>query len=173
LASGFIKPELDPSALPHYVEPLPLPEVVHPIDTHADPFSPTQKLPLYRVRMEECHLKVHRDLPPTRVWGFNGASPGPLFETRSGQGLMVEWQNRLPKQHFLPIDHTLCGAESDKPDVRCVIHLHGGRTPAASDGYPEQWVTPGNSILCHYPNRQDAALLFYHDHTMGINRLNI
>jgi spore coat protein A, manganese oxidase len=173
LASGFIKPELDPSALPHYVEPLPLPEVVHPIDTHADPFSPTQKLPLYRVRMEECHLKVHRDLPPTRVWGFNGASPGPLFETRSSQGLMVEWQNRLPKQHFLPIDHTLCGAESDKPDVRCVIHLHGGRTPAASDGYPEQWVTPGNSILCHYPNRQDAALLFYHDHTMGINRLNI
>ena len=48
-----------------------------------------------------------------------------------------------------------------------------GPHAAASDGYPEHWVTPGNSLLYHYPNRQDAAMLFYHDHTMGINRLNI
>lgn len=33
-------------------------------------------------------------------------------------------------------------------------------------------MVPGRSILCHYPNKQDAALLFYHDHTIGINRLN-
>jgi spore coat protein A len=107
------------------------------------------------------------------MWGFNGSSPGPVFETRSGQGLMVEWANRLPTKHFLPIDHTLHGAEADKPEVRCTIHLHGGRTPAASDGYPEDWVAPGKSLVYHYPNRQDAAPLFYHDHTMGINRLNI
>jgi hypothetical protein len=25
----------------------------------------------------------------------------------------------------------------------------------------------------HYPNEQDAAMLWYHDHAMGINRLNI
>jgi spore coat protein A len=123
--------------------------------------------------MEELHQKVHRDLPPTRMWGFNGSSPGPTFETRSGQGLAVEWMNRLPPKHFLPIDHTLCGAEKDQPEVRCVVHLHGGRTPAASDGYPEAWVVPRKSFTYHYPNRQDAALLFYHDHTMGINRLNI
>lgn len=123
--------------------------------------------------MRELHTKIHRDLPPTRVWGFNGSSPGPIFETRSGQGLLVEWANELPLQHFLPIDHTIHGAESDKPDVRSVIHLHGGRTPSASDGYPEDWYVPGQSRVFHYPNRQDAALLFYHDHTMGINRLNI
>ncbi|MGC2545631.1 MAG: multicopper oxidase domain-containing protein, partial [Silvibacterium sp.] len=107
------------------------------------------------------------------VWGFNNSSPGPIFETRSGQGLLVEWANELPLQHFLPIDHTIHGAESDKPDVRSVIHLHGGKTPPASDGYPEDWYIPGQSRIYHYPNRQDAALLFYHDHTMGINRLNI
>ena len=164
---------LDPNTLARYVDPLPLRPRIRSAELHPDPTNPGQKLPLYRVRIEELHAKLHRDLPPTRLWGFNGASPGPLFETRSGQGLLVEWQNRLPEKHFLPIDHTLCGAEPDKPEVRCVIHLHGGRTPAASDGYPEHWVTPGNSILCHYPNQQDAALLFYHDHTMGINRLNI
>ncbi len=54
-----------------------------------------------------------------------------------------------------------------------MIHLHGGKTPPDSDGYPEHWYVPGKSATFHYPNRQDAAMLFYHDHTMGINRLNI
>jgi spore coat protein A len=76
-------------------------------------------------------------------------------------------------RHFRPIDHTLHGAERSLPEVRSVIHLHGGRTPAASDGYPEEWVVPGKAQRCFYPAKQDAALFFYHDHTMGINRLNI
>ena len=84
------------------------------------------------------------------MWGFNGTSPGPLFETRSGQGLMVEWANQLPAKHFLPIDHTLHGAEADQPEVRCVVHLHGGRTPPKSDGYPEDWVVPGNPGTTQY-----------------------
>ena len=99
--------------------------------------------------------------------------PGPVFDTRSGEGLLVEWVNELPAKHFLPIDHTLHGAEADKPEVRSVVHLHGGKTPPESDGYPEAWFVPGKSATCFYPNRQDAALLFYHDHAMGINRLNI
>ena len=85
----------------------------------------------------------------------------------------MEWVNELPQRHFLPIDHTLHGAEANLPEVRSVIHLHGGKTPPDSDGYPEHWYVPGKSATFHYPNRQDAAMLFYHDHTMGINRLNI
>jgi spore coat protein A, manganese oxidase len=34
-------------------------------------------------------------------------------------------------------------------------------------------VSPGHSTAYRYPNDQDAALLWYHDHAMGINRLNI
>jgi spore coat protein A, manganese oxidase len=175
VATGIAPPSsaLDPNTLKPYVDPLPLPEVVKSIGSKPDPSDPNKTLPLYRVAMQEIHQKVHRDLPATRMWGFNGTSPGPIFETRSGQGLMVEWQNKLPLKHFLPIDHTLHGAEADKPEVRCVIHLHGGKTPAASDGYPEDWVVPGKSLLYHYPNNQAASTLFYHDHTMGINRLNI
>jgi hypothetical protein len=164
---------LDPSTLKPFVDPLQLPAVMKNSGMRPDPEDAAKSVPFYRVAMEEIHQKVHRDLPPTRMWGFNGSSPGPIFETRSGHGLMVEWANQLPVKHFLPIDHTLHGAEADKPEVRCVIHLHGGRTPAASDGYPEDWVVPGKSLVYHYPNKQDAALLFYHDHTMGINRLNI
>ena len=123
--------------------------------------------------MAQFEEKVHRDLKPTRLWGYASTSPGPSFEARSGQGLLVEWVNELPEKHFLPVDHSIHGAEPDKPEVRAVVHLHGGKTPAESDGYPENWIVPGKSALYHYPNRQDAAMLWYHDHALGINRLNV
>ena len=122
--------------------------------------------------MREFLTRVHRDLKPTRMWGYDLASPGPTFETRSGQGLLVEWVNRLPTVHLLPIDHNIHGAERSKPDVRAVVHLHGAKVPPDSDGYPEKWFIPGKSALCYYPNRQDAAMLWYHDHALGITRLN-
>ena len=87
--------------------------------------------------------------------------------------MLVEWANDLPSKHFLPIDYSLCGAERSNPEVRSVVHLHGGKTPPESDGFPEDWYVPGQSRTYYYPNQQDATLLWYHDHAMGINRLNI
>jgi spore coat protein A len=164
---------LDPETLSPYVDPLPIPHIAQPNGTRPSPEDPALHLPYYRMAMRPVESKVHRDLPPTRMWGFDTSSPGPTFEVRSNQGVIVEWVNELPDRHFLPIDHTLHGAEANLPAVRSVIHLHGGKTPPESDGYPEQWCVPGKSATFHYPNRQDAATLFYHDHTMGINRLNI
>ena len=86
---------------------------------------------------------------------------------------MVESASELPKAHFLPIDHTTHGAEAGKPDVRTVTHLHGAKVPAKNDGYPEDWMVPGQSLLYHYPNQQDAAQLWYKDHTLGVIRLNM
>jgi spore coat protein A len=85
----------------------------------------------------------------------------------------VEWVNALPSEHFLPVDHTIHGAEAGKPAVRTVVHLHGAKTGPESDGYPEDWIVPGKSSLYYYPNQQDAAMLWYHDHALGINRLNV
>jgi spore coat protein A len=45
--------------------------------------------------------------------------------------------------------------------------------PPESDGYPENWYPPGKSATYSYPNVQDAAMLWYHDHAMGIERLNV
>jgi spore coat protein A len=164
---------LDPSTLTPFVDALPVPRVMKPMGTRAHPDWPGQRIPYYRMAMREVRQKVHRDLAPTRMWGFADSFPGPTIEVKSGEGAIVEWANELPARHFLPIDHTLHGAGRSLPEVRAVVHLHGGRTPAASDGYPEAWVVPGKSQTCFYPSKQDAALLFYHDHTMGINRLNI
>lgn len=164
---------LDPATLTPFVDPLPVPRVMRPAGARAHPEQAGRRIPFYRLAMREVWQRVHRDLPPTRMWSFEDCFPGPTLEIKSGEGAMVEWANMLPARHFLPIDHTLHGADRSLPEVRSVIHLHGGRTPAASDGYPEEWIVPGKSQTCFYPAKQDAALLFYHDHTMGINRLNI
>lgn len=164
---------IDPATLTPFIDTLPLPPIAKSQGMRTSPEYPSRQIPYYRLAMREMYMKVHRDLPSTRVWGFGNCSPGPTFETRSGEALLVEWANELPGKHFLPIDYNLQGAERDKPEVRSVIHLHGGRTPPASDGYPEDWYVPGKSATYYYPNRQDATLLFYHDHAMGINRLNI
>ncbi len=122
--------------------------------------------------MREAQVLLHRDLPPTRVWSYNGSLPGPTFETRRGEPLLIEWANELPSRHFLPIDHNLHGAGADQPEVRAVVHVHGARVPPESDGYPESWYAPGSSATYRYPGVQDATTLWYHDHTMGIERLN-
>ena len=156
-------PALNPSTLEKFVDPLPIPAAAK---TNGKPAN-------YRMVMTEIVAKVHRDLPPTRLWGYNGTSPGPMIETRNGRAVVVEWVNQLPAKHFLPIDYNLHGAERDKPEVRSVVHVHGAKTPPDSDGYPEDWCVPGKTIRYTYPNNQEAATLWYHDHAMGINRLNI
>ncbi len=164
---------LDPSLLPAFVDPLPLPELARPTGFRPNPENPSEQIHFYKIAMRERFAKVHRDLPPTRMWCFGNSFPGPTIETESGRAVAVEWQNLLPARHFLPVDHTLDGAGPGVPEVRAVVHLHGGRTPPESDGYPESWTTPGGKQRCFYPSAQRAGLLFYHDHAMGINRLNI
>jgi spore coat protein A, manganese oxidase len=170
--AGMIgRPLLAVNGLEKFVDELPIPEIVKPQGTRPSPDDPSRRIPYYRLAMRAMENKIHRDVEPTKMWGIGGSSPGPTFEARSGQDLLVEWANELPSKHFLPIDHKVHGAESDKPEVRTVVHLHGGKTPAKSDGYPEDWYVPGRSAVYHYPNRQDATMLWYHDHALGITRL--
>jgi len=158
--------------LARFVDPLPIPRVLAPEGLRPDPSQPGRQIDFYRIALAETPVRVHRDLPPARMWGFAGSVPGPTIETRGQEPLLVEWRNQLPSRHFLPVDHTLCGAEPELPEVRAVVHVHGARVPAAGDGYPTEWTVPGESKTFYYPNRQDAALLWYHDHAMGIERLN-
>jgi spore coat protein A len=164
---------LNVNALAQFVDALPVPPLARSSERRPNPANPAESIPYYRLPMRHFEMKIHRDTEPTRMWGFGSEFPGPTFDIRSGQQILVEWANELPVKHFLPIDHSLGGAGKDQPEVRTVVHLHGGKAPPESDGYPEDWTVPGKSALYHYPNQQDAAMLWYHDHAMGINRLNI
>jgi spore coat protein A, manganese oxidase len=163
---------IDPAKLAAFVDPLPIPQSAKPQGTRPNPAKRSEQLPYYRIPIQEFTCKVHRDVAPTKFWGYGGSVPGPVIEARSGEGILVAFPNELPTTHFLPIDNNIMGAEVNKPPVRTVVHLHGGKAPAASDGYPENWYVPGKSAVNYYPNQQEPSALWYHDHAMGITRLN-
>jgi spore coat protein A len=172
-AETLMAAALDVSTLAPFVDPLPIPEIAKPQGSRLSPTDAKLSVPFYRIRAQAITSRIHRDLPPTKLWSYGPTAPGPTFETRSGEPLLVEWVNALPSEHFLPMDHTIHGAEPDKPTVRTVVHLHGAKTGPESDGYPDDWIVPGKSTLYYYPNQQSAAMLWYHDHAIGINRLNV
>src|SRR5258708_5679307 len=88
---------IDSTALAHFVDRLPIPRVMK-----ATGFRPSSvdslPVPYYRIPMRAIDHKVHRDLPPTRFWGYDSSVPGPIIEARSGQGSLVEWVNELPTE---------------------------------------------------------------------------
>jgi spore coat protein A len=58
--------------------------------------------------------------------------------------------------------------------AKTVAHLHGGHVPAAVDGYPENAFLPGDPPVPYsYPNNQQAGYLWFHDHALGVTRLNV
>ncbi|MGJ7922118.1 multicopper oxidase family protein [Neobacillus sp. LXY-4] len=160
--------------LKKFVDALPIPSVLKP-------HGRKKGLPFYKVDMKQVKQKLHRDLPPTKVWGYNGMYPGPTFEVRRNKPIYVKWENKLPYEHLLPVDRTIHGAEPKHPSVRTVVHLHEGLVRPENDGYPEAWFTKdfknvGPKFVhktYYYPNCQRAATLWYHDHTLGITRLNV
>jgi spore coat protein A len=177
-AAGTTCQEADcPVVLEPFVDPLPIPAAAVPV--HAVTGAETS----YALSMREVLQKLHRDLPPSRVWGFGDGSqgatyPGPTIEARSGQTVNVRWINdlrgedgELRSHHLLPVDSCVHGAHHD--GARTVIHLHGGHVPADSDGNPDEAFLPGEEASYAYPNRQQASTLWYHDHALGITRLNV
>ncbi len=161
-------PKLDPAALTKYVDPLPIPSVLRPKGRLGN-------AAYYEVAMTQFGQKLHRDLPPTTLWGYNGTYPGPTIEAFTLKPIVVKWINNLPnpKEHLLPVDFTIHGAEDRDKVARTVVHLHGGHVPPESDGYPESTFLPDHSDTYHYPNLQPSTTLWYHDHALGITRLNV
>ncbi|MBI4835007.1 MAG: multicopper oxidase domain-containing protein [Planctomycetes bacterium] len=104
---------------------------------------------------------------------------------------------------FLPVDTTVMGAGMGPmggmemyTQNRAELHLHGIFAPWISDGTPHQWITPAGEVTSYprgvsmfnvpdmpdpgngaqtyyYPNQQSGRLMFYHDHSFGITRLNV
>ena len=74
--------------------------------------------------------------------------------------------------------------------VPLVPHLHGGEVQSWYDGGPDAWFTYNgvtgptfssngayatntNKATYYYPNLQNPATLWYHDHALGMTRLNV
>lgn len=161
-----------------YLDALPRPAVAVPTSGQSGGAAS------YTLTMKELQQQLHSQLPATTVWGFGDGTnpagfPGPTIEARSDQTVNVRWVNdlrvfgtgQLRTTHYLPVDQNcIHGAEDN---AKAVVHLHGAHVPEAFDGYPESTFLPGFDALYEYPNHQQAATLWYHDHALGITRLNV
>lgn len=163
-----------PVVLTPFLDPLPIPAVATPVS------GTVGGVATYNLAITEFNQQLHSQLPPTRVWGYGGSYPGPTIVASSGNPVTVNWindlrdaQGNLRTTHYLPVDMCLMGPDTEGPTARIVTHLHGGHVPAAVDGYPTSTLLPGQQTTYVYPNNQDAATLWYHDHAMGITRLNV
>jgi spore coat protein A len=131
---------------------------------------------------------------PGRTFQVNSVSAGGPPQTE------VIWANALDgvAAHLLPVDTSLHWAYSlpgyqqytvAANGVPIITHLHGGHTDFQFDGNPEffygpagatqvvgpQWnnVPGGFTTKFRYDNNVSAGNLWYHDHALGITRLNV
>ncbi|MCB0284654.1 MAG: multicopper oxidase domain-containing protein [Calditrichaeota bacterium] len=140
---------------------------------------------------------------PTPVWGYGSPSkgytwPGMTFEVNKDVPLEVTWENRLVDPvtgamlpHLLPVDtnlhwcYSLPGYTQNTiatAGVPIVSHLHGGHTDWPFDGNPEFFFSPGWTVrgprwmdkkYVYLNDQATAGNLWYHDHALGITRLNV
>jgi FtsP/CotA-like multicopper oxidase with cupredoxin domain len=109
----------------------------------------------------------------TPIWGYNGIAPGPTILARKGRPVAITFTNELP-----PNAETTAYINPNPQDPAThpfipsstVVHMHGINTDAASDGYPENRKTFGQSFTHRYPNNeyQRPATLWFHDHSVHI-----
>ncbi|MER5525342.1 O-aminophenol oxidase PhsA [Streptomyces sp. NPDC002677] len=175
-----------PGELAPYVTPLPVPPVLRP--GTGDVLRETE------IALRPTWLRLHPQLPPTLMWGYDGQVPGPTIEVRRGQRVRIAWTNRIPKGSEYPVTSVevpgaapgtappstepgRAGVEPDK-DVAAlpawtVTHLHGAQTGGGNDGWADNAVGFGDAQLSEYPNDHQAVQWWYHDHAMNITRWNV
>ena len=165
-------------------DPLPRPGVLTPV-------SRSGGTDHYEIELTEFDQTV---LPSslgkdTTLWGYEGTYPAATIEASPGRPVEVEYSNNLPQDHLLGVDERVHGADHSAPAVRTVTHLHGGVVAPEDDGYPEAWISSGGRTAAdiasvpdsevpyknpkEYPNDQKPGTLWYHDHALGITRLNV
>jgi spore coat protein A len=171
------------SPLTPFVDPLPLPARILASEHGAE----------LTMRIRSAAHRFHRNLPESPVWAYDGRIPGPVIEAERGQPVRVQWRNEIDQAY--PVSVTLAPTETDAAGVpvQClpglsggtpdpnaaalsgymVVHLHGGVTAAAYDGWTENLFAPGQHAISDYPMDQRAALIWYHDHVMGVTQLTV
>ena len=127
------------------------------------------------------------------------STPGPMFDVIRGVTTKITWINNMTTAQFLPVDPTIHFANPNNipmptppfepfppgyPDAQAPIpltpHRHGGEQSSIFDGRSEAWFTHNGltgpefvSNTFTFLNDQEPAAFFYHDHSLGMTRLNV
>jgi spore coat protein A, manganese oxidase len=167
-------------------------QILPPKDTEGNSFNPTTVWGYGGI------VKKH---PVTGKKAYFRNSPGATFEAIQDIPAKVKWENKITGNHLFPVDPTLhwanpnnmimmpppkpwpsypSGFQEAQSPVSLVPHLHGAEVSSESDGNPDAWWTAngkhGPEYVTNeytYPNQQNPTTLWYHDHTLGITRINV
>jgi o-aminophenol oxidase len=167
----------NPLSLTKFADRLVLPPVLRPTRSRPGAYG------TLRVRMQSARIQLHSELPLTDVWAYEGRIPGPTIEVQRGQRVQIEWVNAISEDALYPVTAVTAPDpdESTPPDQIpqnrpgqsggrvngaltrvppwAVVHVHGGRIAAIYDGWTENAILSGQSLLCRYENDQRATLL--------------
>ncbi|KAF0219147.1 MAG: Bilirubin [Geobacteraceae bacterium] len=173
---------LDPTTIPMFAEPLPVPSVMPKKGTI------DEKIDYYEIAARQFSQQVlPTGMPKTKVWGYGSPSnpatfsfPARTIEAKADRPVRVKWINDLKDgsgkflPHLLPVDQTLhwanppqecidgmimtdCRGKSQEyytGPVPIVTHLHGAHVNPESDGFPEAWYLPNaNNIPKGYATK--------------------
>jgi FtsP/CotA-like multicopper oxidase with cupredoxin domain len=144
------RPAAAPS-VPAFSVPLAIPPVARPVRR-----TPTTDY--YTITTREAEAEIFPGVM-TKILAYDGLLPGPTIRAWSGREVRVTHVNALPA---VPAGDGDPMGGDQAGDI--AVHLHGGHVATADDGHPKDPIPPGGSRVYHYPNRQEAATLWYHDH---------
>ena len=183
-----------PADLKPYVDALPTPPVLDL--RHRGP------QPRETIELTALKHAISSQLPAgAPAWGYGGSVPGPTIVVDQAQTPRITWLNHIPAGEKLPYRAAVCADPTGTPPANepgappgvavvdgriaglsasVVTHLHGGLTHPDSDGWTENVAAHGRMQRCTYGRnglpadvKQRAALLWYHDHAIGVTRLNV
>lgn len=125
------------TAVTPFATRMPVPQTARPVDY-------VDGVEVYRIAIQPATAEI---LPgvQTQVLTYGGNFVAPTIRARTGRPVRVEFTNNHA-QH-------------------ANVHMHGAHVAASSDGHPMDVIEPGHSRQYHYPNNQQGATLWYHDHS--------
>ena len=130
-------------------------------------------------------IEAQRGTPTTITYVNNIPFPASSkLESNFTIDQTIHWAN--------PLNTNMMGMGASAPPyhgtIPTVVHLHGAEVPSAFDGAPEAWFTQdgihgkgystfsktsGNAAVYRYPNTQPSTMLWFHDHALGMTRINV
>jgi spore coat protein A, manganese oxidase len=117
------------------------------------PTSTSGGVDAYQINVQPATVHLVPGLTTPGALTFNGSFVGPTIKATVNRPSKVTVTNHITD----PI----------------TVHLHGGHTEAASDGYPMDLIQPGQSRTNNYSNTQRGTMLWYHDHAMGMEASHV
>ncbi len=131
---------------------------------------------------------------PTKVRFVNDLPLNPQVNWHDWTDQTLHWADPFNHEEnmcaHMPMNGGWCFSHYTGP-VPTVPHLHGAETPAVLDGSPDSWFTSDgvyhghayytdpnstvnpNEAVYRYLNTQEAAPIWFHDHSLGNTRTNV